>query len=64
MNLFGRLVVSYGKLSVMELPVYLAEFEFCFNNRDDLYLLRDNLVRLPDASRLTYASLTEGKARS
>ena len=41
---------------------YLDEFEFRFNNRNNPYLFRDTLLRLPQTSNLEYKELTKEKA--
>lgn len=62
-SLFKRSIVgSYHKISAKHIDRYLDEFEFRFNNRHNLYLFRDTLLRLLTASNLEYKKLNENKA--
>jgi transposase-like protein len=57
-SLFERAVMgSYHKLSVKHMQAYLDEFAFRFNNRDNPHLFRDTILRLVEATTLTYADL-------
>jgi transposase-like protein len=58
-SLLDRAIMgSYHKLSVKHLPAYLQEFEWRFNNRENLYLFRDTIMRLLAAETLPYKTLT------
>ncbi len=57
-SLFKRgLVGAYHKVSKKHLDIYLDEFEFRFNNRDNPYIFRDAMKELMTADTLTYAAL-------
>ena len=59
-NLFKRSVVgSYHKVSRKHLDAYLDELEWRFNNRDNLHLFRDTLLKLIMSENLPYESLTK-----
>lgn len=58
-SLLKRSVVgTYHQLSAKHLPAYLDEISFRFNNRDNVYLFRDTLLRLIDGETLPFAELT------
>lgn len=64
-SLFDRAVIgSYHKLSTKHLPLYLDEFAFRFNNRENPHLFRDTLVRLLSAEALPYAALVAGPSQA
>lgn len=57
-SLFDRAVIgSHHKLSHKHMPAYLQEFEFRFNNRENLFLFRDTLIALIKGDTLTYEEL-------
>ena len=58
-SLLKRSIIgAYHKVSIKHLDSYLDELEWRFNNRDNPYLFRDTLLRLLNASNLTYEELT------
>jgi transposase-like protein len=57
-SLLKRSVVgSYHQLSAKHLPAYVDEFQFRFNNRHNVYLFRDTLMRLVGSETLPYSEL-------
>lgn len=57
-SLFKRSIVgAFHKVSKKHLDVYLDEFEFRFNNRNNPYIFRDALKELLTADCLRYAEL-------
>jgi hypothetical protein len=62
-SLFKRSIVgSYHHLSAKRLPAYLDEMAFRFNNRNNLYLFRDTLMKLIQAENLPYQDLIAAPA--
>lgn len=58
-SLFKRSIIgSFHKVSLKHLDAYLDELEWRFNNRDNLYLFRDTLLRLLRAEHVEFQSLT------
>lgn len=58
-SLLKRSIVGcYHRVSEKNLPAYLQEFEFRFNNRKNPYLFRDTLLKLIEAKALPYEQLT------
>lgn len=57
-NLFKRCVIgAYHRISQKHLDLYLDEFEFRFNNRENPYIFRDALKELLTADCMKYAEL-------
>jgi transposase-like protein len=57
-SLFKRSVIgSYHHLSAKHLDAYLDEFEWRFNNRANVFLFRDTMLKLIDADTLRYKEL-------
>jgi len=57
-SLFRRgLIGAYHKVSKKHRDLYLDEFEFRFNNRDNPFIFRDALKELLTADCLKYAEL-------
>jgi hypothetical protein len=57
-SLFKRSVIgTYHQLSATDLPAYLDEMAFRFNNRDNAFLFRDTLLRMVEGEMLPYAEL-------
>lgn len=57
-SLFKRgLIGAYHKVSKKHLDLYLDEFEFRLNNRDNPYIFRDAIKELLTAEGLKYAEL-------
>ncbi|MBI1825363.1 MAG: IS1595 family transposase [Planctomycetes bacterium] len=57
-GLFKRCVIgAYHKISKKHLDLYLDEFEFRFNNRDNPYIFRDAIKELLTAESMQYAEL-------
>ena len=50
--------------TAVQLPAYLDEISFRFNNRDNPYLFRDTLLKLIGAENLPYSELTQQAAQS
>lgn len=64
-NVWSLLSVNRGFISpsISEaLDRYLDEFEFRFNNRNNPYLFRDTLLRLPQFKQAEYKELTKEEA--
>lgn len=58
-SLFKRsLVGSYHQISAKHLDAYLDEFEWRFNNRNNEYLFRDTLIKLLNAPKMEFKTLT------
>jgi transposase-like protein len=58
-SLFKRsLVGSYHQISAKHLDAYLDEFEWRFNNRNNVYLFRDTLIKLLNAPKMEFKQLT------
>lgn len=61
-SLLKRSIVgSYHKVSVKHLDAYLDELEWRFNNRENPYLFRDTLIKLLNATCLSYEALTSNE---
>lgn len=59
-SLFKRsLVGSYHQISAKHLDAYLDEFEWRFNNRNNQYLFRDTLIKLLNAPKMEFKTLTQ-----
>ena len=57
-GLFKRSVVgAFHQISAKHLPLYLDEFEFRFDNRENPYLFRDTILRLIAAENVEYKEL-------
>lgn len=57
-SLFKRgLIGAYHKVSKKHLDLYLDEFEFRFNNRENPYIFRDAMKELLTADNIRYAEL-------
>jgi transposase-like protein len=56
------IIGSWHKVSAKHLSAYLDEMTFRFNNRDNLYLFRDTLMKLIEAPVLEYKKLTSQAA--
>lgn len=57
-SLFKRSIVgAYHKVSKKHLDLYLDEFEFKFNNRDNPFIFRDALKELLTANNIEYQEL-------
>jgi transposase-like protein len=50
---------TWHRISAKHLPAYLDEMTFRFNNRKNIYLFRDTLLRLIETSNLEYKELTK-----
>ena len=59
-SLLKRSIVgSYHQVSAKHLDAYLDELEFRFNNRENLFMFRDAMLKLVVAQNLPYAKLIE-----
>lgn len=57
-SLFKRCIIgAYHKISKKHLDLYLDEFEFRFNNRDNPYIFRDALKELMTSENIEYKEL-------
>ena len=57
-SLFKRsLVGSYHQISAKHLDACLDEFEWRFNNRNNVYLFRDTLIKLLNAPKMEFKEL-------
>ena len=62
-SLFKRsLVGAFHKVSAKHLDLYLDEFEYRFNNRDNPFILRDAMNLLLDSGHLEYRELVSHSA--
>jgi len=58
-SLFKRSVIgSYHQVSAKHLPAYLDELEWRYNNRGNVFLFRDTILRLVEGDTLRYSELT------
>ncbi len=59
-SLLKRSIVgSYHQVSKKHLDAYLDELEWRFNNRENPYLFRDNLLKLINSENLPYEKLVQ-----
>jgi hypothetical protein len=58
-SFFKRVIAdSFHRISAKHLDRYSDEFEFRFNNRDNMFLFRHTTKRLIDGKTMTYEKLT------
>lgn len=56
--LLNRSIIgTFHQLSVQNLPAYLDEFEFRFNNRENPYIFREAMRLLLDSENVEYKEL-------